>query len=315
MTPFYQLGEAESGDWELSYLCDTQAFTLVTAALQETPYLETRARNFKRKPYLHREYHISGILLQFNDEFGAFCCAWPKQRRLLLLSPEDNESRQLFLARAARKLTVLHHQRQGAVVMHAAAFEQAGEATLVVAPRKGGKSIFLIRHLLGGAHFITNEHAFLYHHKDEIWVRGMPHVISLRRDGLAFFPKVLERLDQGSYQEIDSYKQTSDRFSINAKQLCHLTETSFCAAAPVAKIVLISPEFEEAGVLPAQQADNLLRESVFDYPERRRIFFSSIYPLDLTSFRNQVDALVGQLTGRCEIRKQGWQKTALPGEN
>lgn len=296
----------EAGDWLVGYRCHPDLFERLADGLSCHPSRPIPSALPDGSPLLHREYLIPGTRVLLNDEFHALCFAWPDRRELLLVSRQDDEPSRFYLARAVRKLTTLHHERQGAAVLHAAAFEEGGLATLVVGPKGGGKSTYLIRHLLAGSRFITNDRALIYFHRGRVMIRGLPNVITLHPGTLGLFPQIRARLDHGRFQQVRARGTSDGCRRITSAQLCRVTGASTCASAPVARIVLPSPSPEITGTIPPDRAGILLREATFDYAKRPRVFFSSLYPVDLARFRRAADCLCDQLVTTCSCRQESW---------
>ena len=295
-----------AGDWQVGYRCDPNVFERLADGLSRYPSQAIPSALPDGHPLLHREYLVPGMRVLLNDEFHALCFAWPGRRELLLVSREDDEPSRFYLARAVRKLATLHHQRQGAAVIHAAVFEEAGSATLVVAPRGGGKSTYLIHHLLAGARFITNDRALLYLHRGRVMVRGLPNVITLHPGTLELFPQLRARLDRGRFRQARAPGIADGCRRITSAQLCRAIGAPTRTSAPVARIVLPSPPPAVTRLIPPDRAAGLLREAIFDYAERPRVFFSSLYPVDLAKFRRAADFICDQLATTCPCRQESW---------
>jgi hypothetical protein len=247
-----------------------------------------------------------------NDEFKAFCCAWPEEKTLLLVAPEDLENVRFYLSRAVRKLTTLYHNQQGAVVFHAAAFEKDGLTTLAIAPKGGGKSTFLIRHLLVGARLITNDRALAYLENGKVMIRGLPNIITLHPGTFALFPEFFSRLEKGRYRQVRARGKADGRRRITAAQLCRATRAGFRAEAAVSQVVFIDPEIAGSVPVSPQAALATLREAIFDYAERRRIFFSSLSPVDFGKFRGAADEICELLINTGDCHYVGWQESSQP---
>jgi len=314
MSPFFRSVSDGRGEWRAGYYCDAQAFEDLARALSEHPHLDISSGLPNGRRLSHREYLVPGMRALRNDEFEAFCCAWPEQRELLLVSRQDDEPARFYLARSVRKLAVLHHQRRGAAVLHAAAFESNGAATLALAPIGGGKSTYLLRRLLAGARFISNDRSLLYAKDGRVMVSGLPNIITLHPGTFALFPEVRARLERGHYRQVRARGSDDGGRRISALQLCRLTEAPSRRSAPVGSIAFINPELTHSRPVPPDEAQSLLRESCFDYADRRRVFFSSLYPVDPERFRRAADSLFELLLATCDCRYEGWVMAGEEGE-
>lgn len=310
--PCFPNDAEKQGDWQISYRCNPQAFNDFTELIQQVPCQEIASLHPDGTLLRHREYQLPDMRLLYNDGFDAYCCAWPKQRKIMLLAQRDEESARLYLARATRKLMVLHYQRGGSAVFHASAYEQDGGATLGIAYKGGGKTTLLVRHLMSGAHFITNDRALIYLQNDRPMVSGLPNIVTLRPGTLELFPKLKDRLATRRYRQV---KPNADRtqYRITSAQLCRLTEATSSPGAPVRRILFLSPEAPENRPASREEARTILREAIFDYGDRPRVFFSSLYPVDQAQFRQAADALCETLIDNCSCEFQGWWEEKTEG--
>jgi hypothetical protein len=312
MAPHFRTSAPGKYDWEVGYCPRAEAFEDLLAMLNSCPQEEIPSRLPNGRPLTHREFSLPGMRALYNDEFGALCCAWPEQKKLLLVAPADRENFRFYLSRAVRKLTTLHHNQQGAPVFHAAAFASAAKTSLVIAPKGGGKSTYLIRNLLSGARLITNDRALAYREGDRVAVRGLPNIITLHPGTFALFPEFFHRLEKGRYRQLRARGKEDGRRRLTAAQLCRATGASFRAKGVISEVIFISPEFSGASPVAPEETRRMLREAIFDYDDRKRIFFSSLSPVDLETFRRQADAICELLINTCDCRVQGWGDTPPP---
>jgi hypothetical protein len=305
MAPHFRTSPPGKADWQVGYRANEQDYENLLALLRPYPREEIPSHLPDGRPLTHREFFVPGMRVLQNDEFGALCCAWPEQKQLLIAAPADQENLRFYFARAVRKLTTLYHNSRGGVVFHAAAYEQEGATSLVIAPKGGGKSTYLIRSLLSGARLITNDRALTYLEGDKVAVRGLPNIITLHPGTFALFPEFFSRLEKGRYRQLKARGKEAGRRRITAAQLCRATGASFRTRGVISRVIFISPEFNPAPV-PPEAARALMREAIFDYAERKRIFFSSLSPVDGDAFRRQADAICERLINSCDCRYQGW---------
>jgi len=308
MSPYFNTSDREKADWQVGYYCDKAASQQLAETLLGYRHEVIPSRLPNGQPLSHQEFFPPGMRALYNDEFKAFCCAWAEEKRLLLVAPQDGENVRLYLSRAVRKLTTLYHNQQGAVVFHAAAFEKDGRTTLAIAPKGGGKSTFLIRNLLGGARLITNDRALAYRENGKVLVRGLPNIITLHPGTFALFPEFFSRLEKGRYHQVRARGQADGRRRITAAQLCRATDSAFRAEAAITQVVFIDPEIAGERTASQEEALATLREAIFDYAERRRIFFSSLSPVNFDKFRRAADEICELLAAAGPCHYIGWQE-------
>ena len=87
--------------------------------------------------------------------------------------------------------------------------------------------------------------------------------------------------------------------------LCILT-TAMVAGGPIEEVVFLSCGEGDDVDISRDEALDLLKRSLFDYVDRPRVFFSSLYPVDIDKFRKDADALCEALLDNCRYRRKTW---------
>ena len=311
LAPCFATSRTESGDWRITYRADAGHFAALARELSEYDSREIPSRVPGGRQVCHREYFVPGMRVLHNDEFGAFCFAWPERRELLLLAERDDEESRLYLARATRKLTTLHYERQGAAVAHACAFVRDGFATLGVAEKGGGKTTFLIRDLLAGADLISNDRVLLYREGGQVMVAGLPNIVTIRPGTLDLFPEMRDQFLRQHYQPLALRDKGDELYRITVAQLCHLTGARPAASAPVGRIVFLAADGDGGEAPSATRAAQLLKAALFDYGDRPRVFFSSLYPVEPGEFRQAADLLCDFLVNHCSCEYGNWRSAGV----
>jgi hypothetical protein len=306
MSPHYRNHPAGQHNWRISYRPGTAIYSEVLTALEAVSALEIPSRIPGGRSLTHREYLTSDMRALYNDEFGAVCLAWPDEQRLAIIPSKDDEAGRLYLARAVRKLSTLYHQAHGAIVIHAAAFERDGTATLVIAQKGGGKSTYLIRELLDGARFVANDRSLLYERNGKIMVRGLPNIITLHSGTFSLFPQLFNRVTNNGYRNVLKRGVEDGRRRLTSSQLCRALNAPTKSEAPVARVIFLDPSVQVKKKLEGDSTAMLLQEAIFDYTDRKRIFFSSLSPVDWDEFRCNADSICEKIAASCQCYTQGW---------
>lgn len=310
MSPHYRNHPAGQHNWRISYRPGTAVYNEVVTALDTIPSVEIPSSIPSGRSLSHREYLLPGMRALYNDEFNAVCLAWPDEQRVAIIPSQDDEAGRLYLARAVRKLSTLYHQAHGAVVIHAAAFERGGTATLVIARKGGGKSTYLIHELLDGARFVANDRSLLYERNGNIMVRGLPNIITLHSGTFALFPQLFQRVTNNGYHNVLKRGIEDGRRRLTSSQLCRALNAPTRAEAPVAHVIFLDPSVQTRRKLEHDNILNSLQSAIFDYADRKRIFFSSLAPVDWDEFRWNADSLCEKIANHCTCSTQGWDTIA-----
>lgn len=292
----------EAAAWEITFLRDDELF----AELSRTPE-ERRQRVQSWVTHAAEsercwEAAQAPFRLLYDGELDTFCAVAPQERKILVVARANNPRAQGVLMRSLRELASLRHQRHGAVILHAAAIEQHGQATLILAPKRGGKTTFLIAALLGGARLIANDRVALYRRPEGIYAAGIPTIVSLRPGTLELFPQLQAELSE---RRLHFWRRPRDpvhtgEHSIAPLQLCRLTGAGVVPEARVSRLLCLRPGNGDPKRLEDCQTLGQLRQQVFDYTDAQRHFFVSLCPLEEARFREAAERMLRELCCQAE---------------
>jgi hypothetical protein len=277
---------------ELSALDKTCQNRPIHAFLQHSP-VPTPATAF--------QLDSLNILADISEQ--TYYIAAPEEKILLTVTQADNFRAPGNLMKAFREIACLDHQRNGAVILHAAAFEEApGQATLVLAPKLGGKTTFLIGTLLGGAKLIANDRLVLHLRENNVIALGLPTIIALRTGTLDLFPEFSSEFSKRRFYFRRSFRNPNklNRSSIGPSQFCQLANTTAISEASIRKILFLLTGAGPAKQLAAQEAAVLLKEAIFDFTDAANYFFAALHPVEPESFRRTAEQLCLQLARQAE---------------
>jgi hypothetical protein len=141
-----------------------------------------------------------GEWLVYDEEFNVFYRRIAGAPHVHLLTPPANGAARIGLMRAVREFATKQAWRWGLVV-HAAGFA-IGDDGFVAAGAKGTGKTSLLTHMLRHpeARFLSNDRVQLSLADGWPVIRGLPTLVSLRRESLALFPALRDQLSGRSYQ-------------------------------------------------------------------------------------------------------------------
>jgi hypothetical protein len=115
--------------------------------------------------------------------------------RVEVLARERSRSARTALMRVVRELAMARVVRTGGVLVHGAVVATPRGAVVLAGPKRSGKTTLLLALLLAreGA-YVANDRCVLREEGGALSVRGLPTIVSLRRDALERFPAARARL-------------------------------------------------------------------------------------------------------------------------
>ena len=191
--------------------------------------------------------------------------------KLQLFATDDRDRNRLTLMRIVRELATLAHWQRRRLLLHGAAFESEGAATVVCGPKHSGKTTLLMHALAGGSRLIANDRAIVDPTGTAATIRGMPTMVSIREPTLAYFPDFAEQCAAARYDCVrtiaecrSAQRDDSERWTLpnlSGVQLCRLLGTTAIQSAPLAKVLF-------ASVKPEARGAELIRLSPNEAAER-----------------------------------------------
>jgi hypothetical protein len=299
---FYRAsGEA---DWEFILARDDELFSLLSALKQETPGGDIYPCLQHNHPHgFSQHWQFGEIRLLYDVEFDAFCAAWPQEGKALFIAQRENFRAASTLMRAVREIASLHHIHQGGIILHAAAMARQDAATLAVAPKRGGKTTFLLRSLLEGAELISNDRVVLFPTEDCVLAAGLATVTPLRPGTLDLFPSLRQELEASRmhFRRRRPSPAIAGRWNLSLLQLCHLTGAEACPAAAARRLLFLVEGSGAPDQLPKDEASLLFAQQVFDFSDGERHFFAGLRPIAVREFQDSLTRLFRRLSEEAEF--------------
>lgn len=183
--------------------------------------------------------------------------------------------------RVVRELATMAQLHRGRLLLHAAAFKWAGEATIVCGPKQAGKTTFLMHALAAGCGFIANDRVVVAPRSANRLAFGMPTIVSVRQPTLEFFPDLAERCAASRFDYRRSLtecgrgglatplrrKDGGSLPGLSGLQFCRLLGAPAVASAPLARVIFpnIQPHVHGSELIPLRRDDaaRRLAQSVF----------------------------------------------------
>jgi hypothetical protein len=289
--------------WELTLRYDDPVFAQLKQFGEQSPGGEIYPCLQHSHPHgFSQSWRIGELRLLYDVEFGCFCAAWPEEGKILVIAETSNPRAASTVMRGVRELASLEHIHREGMILHAAAMEIGGKATLAIAPKRGGKTTFLIRSLLEGANLIANDRVVLRPDRKEIIASGLSTVTPLREGTIDLFPAFKQALEtQQPHFRRRPAAGMPGRWNISLPQLCSLTGAGATRQAPVGKLLFLVEGSGSPIKLPEDEAGLLFAQQIFDFSDTERHFFAGLKPLPEREFQDSLARLFRHLCDRAEF--------------
>ena len=177
---------------------------------------------------------------------------YPTGRRYVTTAGFDFASFEAFIARIAlmrvvRELAMIHSHTRGGLFIHGAAFAVDGRSVIVAGPKRAGKTTLLMHALRSGkARFVSNDRVLVSLAEAGAIGRGMPIIVTIRKESLVKFQDLYCRLQTSSYECTFSLSERTDRatrpdrkgrFSLSPAQFCRFLRTEAATQAQVSALI------------------------------------------------------------------------------
>ncbi|MGH7412488.1 MAG: hypothetical protein ACREJ6_15715 [Candidatus Methylomirabilis sp.] len=137
----------------------------------------------------------------FDPQFRVFYVVNPDGAGTEMLTRANNLSARISLMRVTREFAMNHLHRAGCLIIHGSAFVVGDRGVIIAGPKRAGKTTLLIHALRGGAvAYLSNDRVVASFDGTAPMLRGMPTVVTVRRQTLEMFPSLLDRLVARSYR-------------------------------------------------------------------------------------------------------------------
>jgi hypothetical protein len=116
--------------------------------------------------------------------------------RVTIVVRERTSKCRTALMRVVRELAMVGVVSSGGTVVHGAAVRARDGVVVLSGPKRSGKTTLLMALLhAAAAHYVSNDRCVLRAGEAGVVVRGLPTLVSIRRDTLDHFPAARRRLD------------------------------------------------------------------------------------------------------------------------
>lgn len=175
-------------------------------------------------------------LTVFDGNLGVFYARDRHAKSLTILHDGNNPWQARFaIMRVIRELAMTHMIRLGQPLLHASAFARGKTGFVMSGPKRAGKTSLLTHCLQHGEHkYISNDRAFADIGRSNVYVTGLPTILTLRESALVRYPALEDSIRKGGYQytlrsaeakrrilgpsEVDPY----GRFNLSPRHYCDL---------------------------------------------------------------------------------------------
>lgn len=300
----------EPPNWQIVFHRNDRLCRELLALVERGPYQEVYPCILRGTVlFVCQEIPVGPFRLLYEVEVRAFYAALPEEHKLLILSGKENLGSITGVMRAVREFSSLEHQRRSGIVLRAAAVEQDGWATLILARNPQQRMASLIRLLLNGAKLISSEWTILCPTPGGIRVVGVPSVAVLRLGDLNAFPNFQARLERQRHDYrvcVPDFKEPGV-WRISPLQLSSLSGTVVIGGARLGKLFFVGDDTARTEQLDPLQGKTRLQGYIVNFTESKRFFFPGIYPVDDQSCKHTVE----QMSLAASLQAECWQ---LSGE-
>ena len=147
-------------------------------------------------PALFERWHSNGVgrIFRYNNHPMFFVISSDGCRVEILARERSNRCR-TALMRVVRELAMDRIVATGGTLVHGSAVRTESGVMVMCGPKRSGKTTLLMSVLMNtDAHYLSNDRCALRAEGDSATVRGIPTLVSIRKDTLDFFPAIRQRL-------------------------------------------------------------------------------------------------------------------------
>lgn len=232
---------------------------------------------------------LDGQMLLFDEECQAFYLANHDKTKIEIFTRRVNRSARIALMRVIREFAMTHSHLRGGLFIHGAAFSVDGRCVIVAGPKRAGKTTLLTYALRSkGARFVSNDRVLVLLEKSKVVGRGMPTIVTIRKEGLEMFPDLCRRIETTAYDCTLSLNERAhrathvdeeNRFSLSPAQFCEFLQVSASAQGEVGALIFPRVRANKRSLklesLPLELAFGRLKEALFrsNFPQKTANLF------------------------------------------
>lgn len=234
----------------------------------------------------------------FDPQFSVFYIVNADGTEIELLTRRNRLATRISLMRVIREFAMNHSHRAGCLIIHGSAFTIGDRGVIIAGPKRAGKTTLLIHALRAeAAAYVSNDRVVVSFDGTAPALRGMPTVVTVRRQALEMFPDLLDRLLVRSYRSRLSLSELKEGqfqpvqpgengdFYLSPAQFCDLLQVAPVAQAQVGALVF--PRVTgRAGTIEIEQLSvaagaSRLTESLFSAHSAQKVSAVFVSPGDV----------------------------------
>jgi hypothetical protein len=218
--------EASASDCDRSVVLRVDAAGYDRLLASGRPGSGVRVEGFARDsaPVLLERWPSNGSTSVFRDpRRPIFYVVSENGARIEILARERGPKCRTTLMRVVRELTMDRVVATGGVLVHGAAIRVDGGVIAICGPKRSGKTTLLMALLMTpGTRYVANARCALRANGAGVSVRGLPTIVSIRRDGLERFPAARQRLSAVRPDLAGHEQPDRPNFSLSPPEFCAL---------------------------------------------------------------------------------------------
>jgi hypothetical protein len=179
--------------------------------------------NDSKPVWLERWSRIGSASVFHSDRHRIFYVVAPDGAHVTILALERTPKCRTTLMRVVREFAMDRVVSTGGILVHGAAIGVPGGVVVMCGPKRSGKTTLLMAMLESAvARYIANDRCVLRREETTVSVRGLPTLVSIRRDTLERFPAARARLGRVRPDLGESELAQRPSFSVSPPVFCEL---------------------------------------------------------------------------------------------
>jgi hypothetical protein len=179
--------------------------------------------NDAKPAWLERWARAASATIFHQDRHGLFYVVADDAAHVMIFAAERTPRCRVTMMRVVRELAMNRVVATGDLLVHGAAIAVSGGVVVICGPKGSGKTTLLMSMLrTGAADYVANDRCVLRPDGTGLRVRGLPTLVSIRRDTLAWFPSARSDLERLRPDLFDPDPAPGPRYSVSPPEFCHL---------------------------------------------------------------------------------------------
>jgi hypothetical protein len=158
-----------------------------------------------------------------HQRHGLFYVVADDAAHVMIFAAERTPRCRITMMRVVRELAMNRVVATGGLLLHGSAIAASGGVVVVCGPKASGKTTLLMSLLrTGGGDYVANDRCVLRRDGTGLSVRGLPTLVSIRRDTLEWFPGARATLERLRPDLFDGGQAQRPRFGVSPPEFWHL---------------------------------------------------------------------------------------------